>query len=325
MKTLMILLALFAATGAGAIPSDNVPHLDKVFLFARDERTGMVAALTDDLKPFCEMAAKASDTQREKIELAALESCRLAEVVNSLKESEAELQIKNGEPYMLRAQSGPFDETAVWHYFIRTQEVHRLMRSLRTYFSQAADTAGRVRVSMIGIPTLAASLDNYSYWSRLIAMKEASSCPDENLPFCRQLEAQLGSLAQTSWLSVRTSDAGLAIGAKTDYLMSIAKTLQTRLSTMTLDELDQLDKMEDVTSAGLGIPFFRQLMTRLNLTNAGLSPVEQENIRRSVMLNEIHDALAEWSLPKTPIEVHHDSVERLSEELNSLVKSGEVL
>lgn len=324
MKTLLFALSLFAST-VYAIPSDYVPHLDKAFLAAPSMREEFVENLSADVQPFCEMVEKYSLAQLDKVKIEARESCHIKEVVHGLEQSENELQIKSGEPFLMRVQRGSFDEAAVWRYFIRTQEVRRLLTSVRVYFSQAAG-ANKARVGMIGIPLFAASLDNYSYWTRLIAMKDSSWCPPDNKRFCDLLEPQLATLAKRSWTTMPVRENLFVINERQKRLLAIADNLKTRLSRLTLDELLQLEKMDNVTAAGLGIPYFRQLLAHLNISGEEISPAEQHQIQRAIWVSEIRDALSRWNLNVQDVDVSGESVSGLAQEIQMVVnESGRVL
>jgi len=84
--------------------------------------------------------------------------------------------------------------------------------------------------------------------------------------------------------------------------------------------------MQNVTSAGLSIPYFRQLLTHLNINGDDVSPANQQQIQRAILVSEIRDALARWNLNIETVDVSSESVSHLSGELQMVVnESGRIL
>lgn len=317
MKTLILLLALIGSV-AGATRLEHTPRIDRIFLNVHSGREAMISAIEENLKVFCQKIENLNETEQRNAN-AAIESCQLPDLVKGLDESEQELGLKNGEPFMVRVQIGPFNEAAVWRYFVRTQKVRRLMSSLTTYFSQSA-AANKGKVGLVSIPKLAGSLDQYSYWTRLLAMQDNSFCPDKNLAYCKDLEAQLPSVVMLSLSEFKGLQKKITLNDQNNHLIALAKVIRKRLSKMTLIELDRLEKMEDVTSAGLGITYFRQFLDRMNLQNQKMTLMDQKKLQSILILLEIQEAISRWEFPVTPVEVDKEAVHLLSKELNSLIE-----
>ena len=318
MKRVLLSFLISVTSAVSLADEQHVPHIDRLFLHVQDGREEMISAIVQNLKKFCEGVDRLNDEERTK-SMAAVESCQLLRVVKGLEESEHELGIKNGEPFLSRVYVRNFDEACAWRYFIRIQKVRRLMKSLRTYFSQTGGLAA-ARVGLIGIPKLAGSLDRYSYWTRLISMQDNSTCPDKGSSYCESLQAQLPSLAAAAFSASSASVAATVINERNLYLLELSKRLRLRLTDMSLDELNQLEKMQDATSAGLGIPYFRQLLNRLNIVNENVDKAESAKIQSAMMVLEIQEAIARWKQPKASVNVDPDAVRALSTELNTILQ-----
>jgi hypothetical protein len=80
--------------------------------------------------------------------------------------------------------------------------------------------------------------------------------------------------------------------------------------------------MDNVTAAGLGIPYFRQLLIHLNISNETVPPEDQQQIQRAILVSEIRDALTRWNLNLETVEVSSESVSRLSGEIQMVVNES---
>jgi hypothetical protein len=121
-------------------------------------------------------------------------------------------------------------------------------------------------------------------------------------------------------------DDRVPVDEKKAHLLTLANDLKTRLSSLRLEELLQLEKMDNVTAAGLGIPYFRQLLAHLSISEEDVSPADQQQIQRSILMSEIRDAISRWNLNVEMVEVNRESVRRLSGEIQMVAnESGRIL
>ncbi len=320
MKKLILALSIVLAITASALSDDHIPHMDRLFLNVHINRDTMISGLIENLKVFCNGAEQLSEAQEAKVKVAALESCQLLDVVNGIEESERELGIKNGLPFLARVQSGPFDEAALWRYFVRGYKTRRLMESLKTFYSQFANDTQKAKVGLVFIPKLAGSLDQHSYWSRLIAMQESSICVGKRMAYCGPLEAQLSSVAMLSLANLKISQKILVENKQINHLIGLAKQLHLRLSKMTLNELSFLEKSDNVTATGISTSYFRQFLNRMNLTHENATLADQQRLQSIFVLLEIQEAVSKWSFPIEPVSVDPEAVRVLTEELQSIIR-----
>lgn len=296
----------------------SVPRLDKLLLHAPEQFDRKYQAILDVLKPFCETLKQ---NESAVVDQDARESCELEKVVTSLRETEKNLKLSFGEPFLLQLLNKEDSESQLWRYYINVIKFRHVVVSLRNYFSKHAGINGN-RVGMIGLPVFAASADRFSYWSRLAAMVDSQACVKDS-GFCSILRAQLQTLAKQAWQAANIEAHMRDLDERHLLVRQISFDLSSRLSKMSVAELVALENMEDVTSAGVGIPFFRQIVANLKLTNAEMTPSQVSQVRSVLFLVEIHDDIDRWGEPEMSWQPDPQSLKKLTEELVGLKASYE--